>query len=84
MGVKLVNDDDGSVPAITMTRGQLAVIVEHPQSEHIGRVVQRSGNDLRAVGGEARWNGYFENVCRDSMARFDVRILLPGERIEVT
>lgn len=65
-----------------MEDGELAVIVG-TDANYLGRIVQRIGNSLYTIGGrkENKWGDIWGDV---SVLAMQVRILQPGELIEVT
>ena len=80
MGCKLVEQDMmQGIPVSQMQDGQVGVTVAWGNANCVGMVIQRHGKKLVAVGenfGQG-WDGITEcEECR-------VRILQPGERIEI-
>lgn len=81
---KLHKQNDGSVPVTKMKDGDLAVITQWVNPNYVGRVVQRHRNFLIAVGenqGKGLGEFFYEGQVIDE--RLSVRILQPGELIEV-
>ena len=83
MSVKLTNQVIEDISVFEMKDGQIAVITNWGYiPEYVGRIVQRYGNNLIAIGMECvkAWPGFF-NEEPDS--RFRVRLLQPGETITI-
>lgn len=80
---KLHKQNDVSVPVTEMKDGDLAVITEWPLKQCVGRVVQRFNDYLLTVGATSGhgWGQYFYGASVNESCR--VRILQPGELIEV-
>lgn len=69
-----------TIPVQDMADGQLAVIVHQLISDCVGWVVQRHGDNIIRVGG--RRNQFWP--VNNKSETFRVRVLKPGELIQVT
>lgn len=74
---------DGTIPVMDMEDGDVAVITAWIVEAYIGRVVQRYGDYLVAMGMPAAsgWGKFFTNVRAATGCR--VRLLPPGTLLEV-
>lgn len=80
--MRLVKQNDGSIPVIGMKPGQVAVITKWPHDHSfIGAIVQRWHDHLVIIGGTNGWSYLFRSV--DVFDTCYVRILQPGEILEV-
>lgn len=78
MGVKLaVKPVDGGVTPSQMAIGDLAEVLHDPAGIDVGRIAYRSGGMLHLLGGGRYWTTPENSGLR-------VRILQPGETIEIT
>lgn len=89
MPIELANSDiDGSIPVHLMQDGDIAVITTWWHKQYLGRIVQRYGNFLMAVGlpqgfgfgilfPDALSDAESSQTCR-------VRILPPGTLLRIT
>jgi len=85
MGAKLHEPtQDGVVDVYDMCDGDLAVIVSWVMDDYVGKVLQRYGKYLTVVGAKkgSGFGDFFTQPIPDKRCR--VRILQPGELIEVT
>lgn len=78
----LETENDGSIPAIELKDGQVAIITECNAEGNLGPIVQRCGNNLITLGGE-RNNAWYGLFCDPSTINCRVRILPPGTKLVV-
>ena len=84
MMLQLKQINDGSIPAIDMKDGDVAVITRWLGGMYLGRIVQRHNNDLISLGAifKCRWHNYFiinPHISTENC----VRILKEGEILVV-
>lgn len=87
MGTKLHKEkSERSIPVRKMKDGEIGVIVEWSILEYLGRIVQRYKNHLLTVGGDpgSGWGEIFDKNGIGDFSNCRVRILQPGELIEIT
>lgn len=87
MGVKLHKiDPPKGVPVGTMRDGDIAEIVAWPREEYLGQIVQKYHEFLVAVGMEYGhgWGKFSFATEKHQTSDFRVRILEPGEVLEIT
>lgn len=81
--MKLVKQNDDSIPVMEMNDGQLAVIVQWGnESSYNGIIVQRWRDHLIIIGESDCWSNIYKPGCGLS-EDCRVRILQPGELLEV-
>lgn len=84
MGVKLVRALPGDICAQDMKDGEIGVITRWVYNDVIGHIVQRRNDSLISVGHteDCDWN----NLLASGQIREDcrVRLLQPGETLEIT
>lgn len=88
MGVKLVKDSKyNTISVLDMSDGDIAEIISWTNKQYVGTIVQRYINVLITVGSSSgkAWTGIFD-IDKNSSAAADcrVRLLVPGEKIEIT
>lgn len=79
MGAKLVNaTQDGTIPVCEMQQGQIGVITNSEGvGAYVGVIVVRAFHSIQCV-------GISTHFCDRRNEDFRVRILQPGEQIEIT
>lgn len=78
MPTKLVTEFQATIPMNQMVDGQLAVVIDKPEyGKYTGKVVQRFDNHFVVIG--ERYGLSWDSGCS-----LPVRLLQPGELIEIT
>ena len=87
MGVQLVDENNNAVSISTMQDGEMAIVLSDPTDVAnflVGKIVQRYGVHLVQIGNQYS-HGWDEAFGSDAVSkRVLVRILQPGETIEIT
>lgn len=83
MGVKLANKPTNGIPVKMLKDGQIAEVVANESRHTIGRIVQRCAKRVMPVGLPYEYGWGFAD-CDGLPDTFRVRVLQPGEYIEVT